>query len=81
MSWNKKNKYGFPLYITPALAGGGGLVVNATRRPVYPPGETWYRLYSRLGGLQGRSERVRKISPSQGFNPRTVQLVASLCTD
>jgi len=28
-----------------------------------PPGKTAYPLYRRLGGLQGRSGRVRKISP------------------
>ena len=37
MSWNKRNKYSLPLYLTPALAGG--LVVNVTRRPVYLPGK------------------------------------------
>jgi len=38
-----------------------------------PPGETRYLLYRRLGGLQGRSGRVRKISPPPGFDPWTVQ--------
>ena len=33
------------------------------------------------GGPQGRSERVRKISPVPGFDPPTVQPVASGCTD
>jgi hypothetical protein len=37
-----------------------------------PPGKTWYPLYSRLGGPQGRSGQVRKISPPPGFDPRTV---------
>ena len=46
-----------------------------------PPGKTPYPLYRRLGGPQGRSGRVRKISPSQGFDPRTVQPVASRYTD
>ena len=32
-----------------------------------PPGKTWYPLYSRLGGSQGRSGRVRKISPPTGI--------------
>ena len=32
-------------------------------------------------GPQGRSGRVRKISPSPGFDPRTVQPVASSCID
>ena len=32
-----------------------------------PPGKTLYRLYTRLGGPQGRSGRVRKISPPTRF--------------
>jgi hypothetical protein len=46
-----------------------------------PPGMTRYPLYKRLGGPQDRSGRMRKISPPPGFDPRTVQLVASRCTD
>ena len=46
-----------------------------------PPVKTQYPLYRRLGGLQGRSERVRKISLPQGFDPRTVQPAASRYTD
>ena len=46
-----------------------------------PPGKTRYPLYRRLGGPQDRSGQVRKISPSPGFDPRTVQLVASRYTD
>ena len=42
-----------------------------------PPGKTRYPLYRRLGGPQGRSGQVRKISPPPGFDPRTVQPVAS----
>ena len=42
-----------------------------------PPGETRYPLYRRLSGPQGRSGRVRKMSPQPGFDPRTVQPVAS----
>ena len=34
-----------------------------------------YPLYRRLGGPQGRSGRVRKISPLQGFDPRIFQSV------
>ena len=48
---------------------------------VLPPGKTGYPLYRRLGGPQGRSVRVRKISPPPGFEPRTVQPVASRYTD
>ena len=37
------------------------------------PRMTRYPLYRRLGGPQGLSKRVRKISPSLGFDPRTAQ--------
>ena len=46
-----------------------------------PQGNTWYPLYRRLGGPQGRSGQVRKISPPMGFDPRTVQPIASRYTD
>jgi hypothetical protein len=46
-----------------------------------PPGKTRYPLYRRLGEPQGRSGRVRKISPTPGFDPRTVQPVVSRFTD
>ena len=46
-----------------------------------PPGKTQYPLHRRLGGPQGPSGRVRKISPPPAFDPRTVQLVASRYTD
>jgi len=45
------------------------------------PGKTRYPLYKRLGGPQTRSGRVRKISSPPGFDPRTVQPVASRYTD
>ena len=40
-----------------------------------------YLLYKKLGGPQGRSERVSKISPPPGFHLRTDQFVASCYTD
>jgi len=46
-----------------------------------PPVKTRYALYRRLVGPQGRSGQVRKISPPPGFDPRTVQSVASRYTD
>jgi hypothetical protein len=46
-----------------------------------PPEKTRYPLYRKLGGQQGRCGRVRKISPSPGFDPRTVQPVARRYTD
>jgi hypothetical protein len=44
-------------------------------------GKTRYPLCRRLDGPQGRSGQVRKISLSTGFDPRTVQPVASRYTD
>ena len=46
-----------------------------------PPGMTRYPLYRRLGRAQTRSGRVLKISPPQGLDLRTIQLVASRYTD
>jgi len=46
-----------------------------------PPGKSRYSLYRRLGGPQGRSGQVRKISPPSGFDLRTFQPVASRYTD
>ena len=66
------------LSLTSALEGVGGQH-HATA--ALPPGKTQYPLYRRLGGPQGRSGRVRKISPPSGFDPRTVQPVASRYTD
>ena len=46
-----------------------------------PPLKTRYPLYRRLGEPQGRSGRMWKISPPPGFDPRTVQPLASRYTD
>ena len=46
-----------------------------------PPGKTQYPLYTRLGGPQSWSGRMRKISPLPGFDPRTVQPLASHYTN
>ena len=42
-----------------------------------PSGMTRYPLYRSLGGPQNRYERVLKISPPPGFDPSTIQAVAS----
>jgi len=44
-------------------------------------GKTRYPLYRKLGGPEGRSGRVWKISPPLEFDPQTVQPVASHYTD
>jgi len=41
-----------------------------------PSRKTRYPLCRKLGGSQGQSGRVRKISSPPGFDPRTVQPVA-----
>ena len=65
--------------MTTALEGGEG---SASRTgPSLPPGKTRYPLYRGVGGPQGQYGQVRKISPPPGFNPRTVQPVASRYTD
>ena len=58
-----------------------GWVVNATPRLSLPPEKTRYPLYRRLGGSQGRSGEVRKISAPPGFDPLTAQPVGSRYTD
>ena len=47
----------------------------------FAPGNDPVPIYRRLGVPQGRSGRMRKISPSPGFYSQTVQPVASCCTD
>jgi hypothetical protein len=58
------------LFVTSALEGGGW---SAPHPGHLTPGKTQYH--------QGRSGRVREISPPPGFDPRIVQLVASRYTD
>jgi len=65
--------------MTTALEGGEGSGSRPGRS--LPPGKTRYPLYSRLGGPQGRSGQVWKISPPLGFYPPTVLPVASRYTD
>jgi hypothetical protein len=55
--------------------------VNVIPRRFTPGKETRCPSYSRLGGLQGQSGRVGKVSPPLGFDSRTVQPVASRYTD
>jgi len=61
--------------MTTALEGGEGSTSCPGRS--LPPGKTRYLLYRRLGGPQGRSGQVRKISPPPVFDPGTVQPVSS----
>jgi hypothetical protein len=48
----------------------------------FTPGkDTHFNLYKGLGGTQERSGRLSKISPPPGFDPWTLQTVASRYTD
>jgi len=64
------------------LGPGWDWVVHAMPLATLPPRkETQYPLYRKLGGPQGRSGQLRKISTQLGFDLQTVQLVASRHTD
>ena len=58
-----------------------GWGVSVTLRPPFSPGKTRYPLYRRLGGPQGLSGQMQKISSPPGFDPQTAQPVASRYTD
>ena len=70
-----QQRYSSTLFLTSALEGGEGSASRPGR--TLPPGKTRYPLYRRLGGPQGRSGQVQKISPPPRFDPRTVQPVGS----
>ena len=70
--------YSSTLSLTSAIDGVGG---QRHASAALLPGKTRYLLYRRLGGPQSRSVRVRKISPPQGFNTRTVQPVVNRYAD
>ena len=59
-------------FLTSAQDGGGGWSTPCPGR-LTPQKESWNPLCKRLGGSHGRSGQVRKISPSPGCHPRTVQ--------
>jgi hypothetical protein len=69
--------YGSTLSLTSALDGMGG---QPHAPSALPPGTLRYPVYRGLGRPQGRSGRVRKISSPPGFDPRTVQPVATRYT-
>ena len=62
-------------FLTTALEGGEGSASRPGRS--LAPGKTRYPFYRKLVGLHGRDVQVRKISLPPGFDPRTVQPVAS----
>jgi hypothetical protein len=66
--------------LTKAIYGAGG---QRHVPAVLPPGKNRYPLYRRVGGSQSRFGRVQKTSSTlpPGFDPQTVQPVASRYTD
>jgi len=64
--------------MTAALEGGEW----SAARPgcTLPPGKTWYPLYRRLGGTQGRSGWAENLVPT-GIQSRTIQPIVSHFTD
>jgi hypothetical protein len=63
------------------LGARRGCGVSIIPQPLYPLGTTWYPMYRRLGGPQGWSGCVQKISSPPAFDSRAVQPVASRYTD
>ena len=73
-----EERHSFTLSFTSVLDGLGGQHQATTD---LFPGMTRYQLHRRLGGLQGRSGRVRKISSTPGLEPRTIHHVVSRYKD
>ena len=73
-----KKRYRSTLSLTSAPDGVGG---QRQAPAVLTQGKTRYPLFRRMDGPQNRSERVRKISPTSGFDPRTIQPVVCRYTD
>ena len=68
----------YTLSLTSVLDGGGYSKPHSGR---CTSGKNLDPMYRRLGGPQGRSGQVRKIPSPPGFDLRTVQPIASRCTD
>ena len=74
-----KYRYSSTLPLTLAPDEGGWLMPHLGHFTTEK--ETLYPLYRNLGGPQGQSAQVGKISPPAGFDPQTVQPVVSHCTN
>ena len=72
-------RYSSTLSLTSVLDGGGWLMPCLNH--FNPRKENRYPFYWRLGAPQGQSGWVCKISPLLGFDPWTVQTVASCYTN
>ena len=73
-----EERYRSTLSLTSALDGGARSTPRPSRSTL---GKTQCTLHRALGGPQGRSGLVWKISPLLGFDSQTVQAVASSYTD
>jgi hypothetical protein len=73
-----EKRYSYTLSLTSTLDVVGG---QRHAPAVLPLGKTRYPLFRRLCGPQGRTGRVRKISPPSRFDPGTLQAVASRYTN
>ena len=73
-----EQRYSSTLALNSALDRGGWSKPRLSR---FIPGMSRYPSYRRLGGPQGRSGQVGKISPPPGFDPLTVKPVASRNND
>ena len=77
LPWRLRGEYRYSSILSLTSATDGGCFL----KPLHPGKDTRYPFYSKLGGRQGRSGRVRKISPppphTPGFDLRAVQPVAS----
>jgi hypothetical protein len=72
-------RYGSTLSLTSVIDENGW---STPRSVGFTSGKgTRHPFYRRLGGPQGQSGRARNISPPPGFDPRTVQTVASRCAN
>jgi hypothetical protein len=71
-------RYSSTLSLTSALDDGGWLTPRLGR---FASGKYPVPIDRCLGGPQGRFGQMRKISPPPGFDPQTVQPVASCYTD
>jgi len=74
-----EQRYSSTLFLPSALEGGEGSA--SCPGHTLPQGKTRYPFYRRLGGPQGWSGQVWKISPPPGFDPWTIQPVGSRYTD
>jgi hypothetical protein len=73
-----ERRYSSTLSLTSVLDGVGG---QRHAPAALPPGKTRYPYYRRLGGPKGPVWKGAKNLPPQGFDPWTVQPVASRYID